>query len=306
MATAETSGAASQGPASQTDYIVHHLQNLHVGEGFWTFHLDTIFFSIGLGALFAWFFYKVAQKIQHGVPRGSQSFVELMVEFVDNQVKDTFHGTSRLIAPLGLTIFCWVFLMNFMDLIPVDLLPWMAHGIGIDYLKVVPSTDPNATLAMSFSVFALIIFYNFKSKGPIGLAREIVSAPFGQPRVRFESDNPAVRIANFALNVVLAVVMALLNAFFRFIEEVAKPISLALRLFGNLYAGELIFILIALFTLGFTIAVALEGHTPLVLFFAQFAAGLAWAIFHILIITLQAFIFMTLTIVYMAMAQETH
>ena len=272
--------AESHGPANATEYIVHHLTNLQAGSGFWTFHLDTIFFSVVLGGAFCYLFYWAAQRATTDVPTGLQSFVEMMVDFVDVQVKETFHGKNDLIAPLALTIFCWVFLMNFMDLIPVDFLPWAATGIGVNYLKVVPSTDLNATFAMSFAVFFLIIYYNIKIKGLGHFGMELISAPFG-------------------------IKLAPINLIFRGIEELAKPISLALRLFGNLYAGELIFILIALFTFGHTIDSVLRAG-PFVGFAAQVILGLGWAIFHILIITLQAFIFMMLTIVYLSMAHESH
>ncbi len=275
------SAQQDDGPGGITDYIVHHLTNLQVGEGFWTLHLDTVFFSAVLGVLFSWVFYAAARQATVDVPRGIQSFVEMLVEFVDKQVKETFHGRSDLIAPLALTIFCWVFLMNFMDLLPVDLLPWAASAIGVDYLKVVPSTDPNATFAMSLSVFGLILFYNVKIKGPAQFFKEACSVPFG----------PAL----FPVNLL-----------FRLIEEVAKPISLALRLFGNLYAGELIFILIAVFTYGETLGSTWQGVGGILVFLLQVVLGLIWAIFHILIITLQAFIFMILTIVYLSMAHESH
>ncbi len=253
---------ASEGGA--TGYIVHHLTPLSVGEGFWTLHLDTLFFSAFLGALFIWFFKSAAEKVTSGVPGLAQNFAELLVEFVDSQVKDTFHGRSKLIAPLGLTIFCWVFLWNFMDLIPVDLLPLIGSLMGIEYLRVVPSTDLNATFALSISVFCLIIFYSIVIKGPWGFAKELLFQPFGPWMLPF-------------------------NLLLKLVEELAKPISLALRLFGNLYAGELIFILIALLP-------------PLI----QPVLSFPWAIFHILIITLQAFIFMVLTIVYLSMAHEDH
>ncbi len=275
------SAQQDHGPASITEYIVHHLTNLQVGEGFWTLHLDTLFFSVGLGGLFAWLFYAAARRATADVPRGVQSFVELLVDFVDKQVKETFHGRSDLIAPLALTIFCWVFLMNFMDLVPVDLLPWAATLVGVDYLKVVPTTDLNATFAMSLSVFGLVMFYNVKIKGPARFFKEAVTVPFG----------PA---------------LAPVNLMFRVIEELAKPISLALRLFGNLYAGELIFILIAVFTVGHTLGSMFQGAEGIILFLLQIVLGLIWAIFHILIITLQAFIFMILTIVYLSMAHESH
>ncbi len=253
---------ASEG--GTTGYIVHHLTPLSVGEGFWTLHLDTLFFSAALGALFIWFFKSVAEKVTTGVPGLAQNFAEMMIEFVDQQVKDTFHGQSKLIAPLGLTIFCWVFLWNMMDLLPVDLLSLISSLMGIEYLRVVPSTDLNATFALSISIFILIIFYSIKIKGVFGFAKELTCTPFGPWMMPF-------------------------NLLLKVVEEIAKPISLALRLFGNLYAGELIFILIAL----------LPAYIQPLLSFP-------WAIFHILIIVLQAFIFMVLTIVYLSMAHEDH
>jgi F-type H+-transporting ATPase subunit a len=253
---------------SATDYIVHHLTNLTVGEGFWTFHLDTLFFSVVLGLTLLTLFRRAAVRATSGVPGGLQNLVETLVEFVDKQVKDTFHGKSPLIAPLALTIFCWVFLWNAMDLVPVDVLPGTAGLAGVHYLRVVPSTDLNATFGLSLTVFLLIIFYSIKIKGPRGYAREFLTHPFG----------PYLFPANLILNIV---------------ELVAKPVSLGLRLFGNLYAGEMIFILIAL----------LYGAGWL---FGAFAGvlQLGWAIFHLLVITLQAFIFMVLTIVYLSMAHE--
>ncbi len=253
---------ASEG--GTTGYIVHHLTPLTVGEGFWTLHLDTLFFSAVLGALFILFFKTVADKVTAGIPGGAQNFAEMMIEFVDQQVKDTFHGESKLIAPLGLTIFCWVLLWNTMDLLPVDLLSLISSMMGIEYLRVVPSTDLNATFALSISVFLLIIFYSIKIKGVFGFAKELTCTPFGPWMMPF-------------------------NLLLKVVEEIAKPISLALRLFGNLYAGELIFILIALLPA-----------------FIQPLLSFPWAIFHILIIVLQAFIFMVLTIVYLSMAHEDH
>jgi len=253
---------ASEGGA--TGYIVHHLTPLTVGEGFWTLHIDTLFFSAVLGAIFILFFKSVAEKVTTGVPGLAQNFAEMLVEFVDQQVKDTFHGESKLIAPLGLTIFCWVFLWNMMDLLPVDLLSLISSLMGVEYLRVVPSTDLNATFALSISVFILIIFYSIKIKGVFGFAKELTCTPFGPWMMPF-------------------------NLLLKVVEEIAKPISLALRLFGNLYAGELIFILIALLPA-----------------FLQPFLSFPWAIFHILIIVLQAFIFMVLTIVYLSMAHEDH
>lgn len=266
---------------SVTGYISHHLTNLKVGEGFWTFHLDTIGFSVLLALVFFFVFYKAARRASSGVPQGLQNFCEIMVEFVDGQVKDTFHGKSELIAPLALTIFCWVFLWNFMDLIPVDFLPWLlAELFHIHYLRVVPSADVNATFALSITVFLLIIFYSLKVKGIKGFSKEILFHPFG----------PWLLPANLVLQLV---------------ELLAKPISLGLRLFGNLYAGELIFILIALFTLqtGWSDFVSLGSWLAAI---GQTLLGLGWAIFHILVITLQAFVFMVLTIVYLSMAHEDH
>ena len=275
------------GPANATEYIVHHLTNLHLGEGFWNLHLDSIFYAVTLGILFAGSFWFAARRATVGVPGRWQNFVELMVEFVDTQVKDSFHGSSKLIAPLALTIFCWIFLMNFMDLVPVDLLPEIGVAMGIEYMKVVPTTDLNITVGMSITVFLLMIFYSIRIKGVGGFAKELFFHPFGKWMLPF----------NFLLKLV---------------EEIAKPVSLALRLFGNLYAGELIFILIALFTLsagGHTLTETLSNLASpdtIVYLIIQVILGLIWALFHILIITLQAFIFMMLTIVYLSMAHEEH
>jgi F-type H+-transporting ATPase subunit a len=254
----------THGSGGATGYIVHHLTPLSAGEGFWTFHLDTLFFSVVLGASFVFLFRKIAEKATSGVPGSLQNFVELLVEFVDTQVKDSFHGRSGLIAPLALTVFVWVFLMNAMDLVPVDLLPMVGAAIGLEYLRVVPSTDLNATFAMSISVFFLILFYSIKVKGGVGFAKEMLLQPFGPWMIPF-------------------------NLLLKLVEELAKPVSLGLRLFGNMYAGELIFILIALLP-----------------WWAQPLLSFPWAVFHILIITLQAFIFMVLTIVYLSLAHEDH
>ncbi len=273
--------AAESSSGGSAGYIEHHLTNLSAGDGgFWTFHLDSLFYSVLLGVIFAASFYFAARRATAGVPGRWQSFVEMMVDFVDTQVKDAYHGPSKMVAPLALTIFCWVFLMNFMDLVPVDLLPAIGLGMDIPYMKVVPSTDLNITFGMSITVFVLIIVFSIRAKGFGGFGREIFFKPFGKWLLPF--------------NVTLKVV-----------EELAKPMSLALRLFGNLYAGELIFILIALFTLGATFSslMSLAGATS---FLVQFLLGLAWALFHILVITLQAFIFMMLTIVYLSMAGEEH
>jgi F-type H+-transporting ATPase subunit a len=252
-------------------YIQHHLTNLSVGEGFWTWHIDSLFFSVGLGVLFLWIFSRVGSKATSGVPGKLQCFIEILVEFVDTSVKETFHGRNPVIAPLALTIFVWVFMMNFMDLIPVDWLPSTAALMGIPYLKVVPTTDVNITFSLAIGVFVLIIYYSIKVKGVSGFVKELTLQPFNHK-------------AMIPVNLLLETVTL-----------VAKPISLALRLFGNLYAGELIFILIALMY-GANVALSALGVT----------LQLGWLIFHILVITLQAFIFMMLTIVYLSMAHEDH
>ncbi len=262
-----------------SEYIQHHLTNLQFNlktmtmgnGGFWTLNLDTLFFSIVLGLLFLFVFRSVAKKATPQAPGGLQNFVEVILEFVNTQVKDTFHGRSAVIAPLALTIFVWVFLMNAMDLLPVDLLPHIAHYAGIPYLRVVPTNDLGVTFGLSLSVYFLILFYSFKIKGLRGVANEYFCKPFGP--------------YPFPWNILVMP----FNFFLRFIEEGAKPISLSLRLFGNMYAGELIFILIALLPA-----------------WIQWVLGGPWALFHILIITLQAFIFMMLTIVYLSLAHEDH
>lgn len=268
-----------------TDYIVHHVTNgsfpgtlSHAEPSFWSINVDSVFFSVVLGLIFIGVFWKVARAATSDVPGPLQNFVEMVVELVDTQVKDAFHANSPMIAPLALTIFCWVFLMNFMDLIPVDLLPWLGTLVGIDYMKIVPSTDMSITFGMSLTVLVLIIGYSIKFKGPGGYVKELLFHPFGK--------FPLLVPANLALNI---------------IETLAKPISLSLRLFGNLFAGEVIFLLIALFTLGQIESWAVFIPSAA----AQFVLAMIWAIFHILVITLQAFVFMMLTIVYLSIAAET-
>ena len=289
--------------ATQTisEYIVHHLTNLtygklpagferedgtivaeggawvmaHGGEeaaamGFNAIHVDSMFWSITLGIVFCWLFRRVAIKAETGVPSGVLNVVEMVVEFIDNTVRDTFHGHNKLVAPLALTIFVWVFLMNLMDLLPVDLVPHLVSLVGVPYQKIVPTTDPNITMGMAVGIFVLMMYYSIKVKG-FGFVRELTMNPFN----------------HWAFIPV--------NLFMEVVGLLAKPFSLGLRLFGNMYAGEMIFILIAaLFSAG------LVWLVP---------AGLlqvGWAIFHILVITLQAFIFMVLTIVYLSMAHEDH
>ena len=273
---------------SSTEYIKHHLTYLTYnlktmdwgkGGGFWTLNIDTIFFSVVLGALALAFMYAGARRVSTGVPGKLQNFAEMMLSFADNQVKDCFHGKNKVIGPLALTIFIWVFLMNFMDIVPVDVLPVVGAWFGYDHLKVVPTNDLNLTFALSLSVFILIIFYSFKIKGTKGFIKELTMQPFNNP------------------------IFIPFNLLLELVGLIAKPISLALRLFGNLYAGELIFILIALLTLN-TAASSTLSHVTLGV--AQFLLALAWSIFHILVITLQAFIFMVLTIVYLSLAHEEH
>ena len=271
--------AAAAGPANSTEYITHHLTHLKVGEGFWTFHVDTMFMSIVLGVLALGLFYMASRKATTGVPGKWQAFVEMVVEFVDTQVKEVFHLDRRFLAPVALTIFVWVFFMNAMDLLPLDLPGKVAALFGLHYWRVVPTADVNTTFAMSITVLVIVIAFAFKAKGAGGYMHELFTAPFGA--------HPVLWVPNFLLNMV---------------ELLSKPVSLAMRLFGNMYAGELVFMLIALLGAGwagFTIGSSLG-------MIGQILAGSAWAIFHILIITLQAFIFMVLTIVYTAMATEHH
>ncbi len=273
---------------SSTDYIKHHLtyltynvKTMSFGSegGFWTLNLDTLFFSILLGGLAMLLLYIGSRRVSTGVPGKMQNFAEMMLVFADNQVKDCFHGKNKVIGPLALTIFIWVFLMNFMDIIPVDVLPALAKIAGFHYLKVVPTNDLNLTFALALSVFFLIIFYSLKIKGAKGFIKELTMQPFNNP------------------------IFIPFNLLLELVGLIAKPISLALRLFGNLYAGELIFILIALLTLNSSTG---SVATTTTLGVAQFALSLAWSIFHILVITLQAFIFMVLTIVYLSLAHEDH
>ena len=253
--------AAGHTPAG---YVTHHLEHWKVGEGFMAVHVDTLLFSTLLGLVFVTVFGLAARRATAGVPGPLQNFVETGLEAIDGAVNDAFHGPRAFVTPLAVTIFVWVFLWNLMDLVPVDLLPLAAHSVGVDRLRVVPSADMSATFALSISVFLLIIFYSIKGKGVGGYAKEMLFHPFGKYFVP----------ANLLLNIV---------------ELLAKPLSLSLRLFGNLYAGELIFILIALLP-----------------WWVQFIPGFGWAVYHILVITLQAFIFMTLTIVYLSLAYEHH
>ncbi|PKM42775.1 MAG: F0F1 ATP synthase subunit A [Gammaproteobacteria bacterium HGW-Gammaproteobacteria-1] len=280
---------------TSTEYIKHHLTNLTYGQfpdghwglahsaaeakamGFWAINVDSMAWSLVLGLFFFFLFRSVAKKVTAGVPGGMQNFIEWIIEFIDTSVRGSFTGNNPLIAPLALTVFMWIWLMNFMDLIAVDLLPQLFALFGVHFLKVVPSTDPNITFGMSIAVFWLILYYSVKRKGVGGFVGELSLMPF-------QAKNKVVQGLFIPVNLLLEGV-----------SLIAKPVSLALRLFGNMYAGEMIFILIA------------------IMYGAGWAMGafagvlqLGWAIFHILIITLQAFIFMTLTIVYMDMAHQEH
>jgi F-type H+-transporting ATPase subunit a len=285
---------------TSSEYIKHHLQNLTYGQlpagyqrgdgevlqadtwtlahtaqeakdmGFVAVNLDTLGISLVLGSLFLFLFSRVAKQASSGVPGAMQNFVEWVVEFADSSVKGSFTGRNPLVAPLALTIFLWIFLMNLMDLLPIDWLPGLAGALGLPFMKVVPTTDPNATFGMSIAVFVLVLYYSFKMKGVGGFAGELTLQPFGKWGM------PA-------------------NLLLEGVNLIAKPVSLALRLFGNMYAGEMIFILIAIMFSGGAILAVTGG-----------VLQWAWAVFHILIITLQAFIFMTLTIVYLDMAHQEH
>ena len=280
---------------TSTGYIKHHLQNLTFGQhsdgtwglahgaheakemGFWAIHVDTMFWSVLLGALFLWLFRKAAVRASADTPSGFLNFVEWVIEFIDNNVRSSFSHKNDMVAPLALTLFVWVLLMNTMDLVPVDWIPMLASLAGIEYMKVVPTTDPNATFGMSLGVFVLTLYYSIKVKGPLGFAAELTMQPF-------QAKSP-----------ILKIIFIPMNFFLEFVSLISKPVSLSLRLFGNLFAGEMIFILIALLFSG-GIVLAIAGGV----------LQWAWAVFHILIVLLQAFIFMTLTIVYLEMAHSHH
>jgi F-type H+-transporting ATPase subunit a len=276
----------SNAPAisNPVEYIQHHLTNWSVGVehgeqvkiiDFSVFHVDVFLFSVLLAGLFGFFAWKIGKNLNPDTPSGAQNVVETLVEFVNQQVKDIFPSADRLIGPLALTIFVWVVLMNSMDFLPVDLLPSLAGGIGglfganphHVYLKVVPTTNLDTTFGLALSVFALIIFYNIKHKGLVGYIKTFLFHPFG----------PYLMPVNILMTT---------------IEEIAKPVSLGLRLFGNMFAGELLFMLIAL--LAFSV-----WAMPV-----QIALGTLWGIFHMLVVPLQAFIFMLLTIVYLGLASQ--
>jgi F-type H+-transporting ATPase subunit a len=327
---------AAESGHGTSEYILHHLTNLKLdmhtwridpeATGFWVLNLDSVVFSLALAVVFLLMFRLAARKATSDVPGKWQGFIELCIQFVDSQVKDAYHHGARFVAPMALAVGFWVFFMNFMDMLPVDLLPAVAAGLGVDHLRTVPSTDPNITIGMSLTVFLIAFGYSFVAKGVGGVSGEFFFHPFGKWLLP----------VNFLLKCV---------------EELAKPISLGLRLFGNMYAGEMIFILLACFTLGvgahfagpasvglgallgaavamvLTVVLFAKGRPLLALLlmigipvagvaglipaagaggYTQMLLGTAWTIFHILIISLQAYIFMTLTVVYMAMAADHH
>ncbi len=274
--------------ATGSEYIKHHLVNLTYGRhpdgswgfaetgleakemGFWAIHVDSMAWAIGLGLIFVGLFASAARRAHAGIPGGFQNFVEQIVEFIDNTVRDSFKHSNKMIAPLALCSFIWIFLMNLMDLVPVDWVPYLFYFLGVEYMKIVPTTDPNITMGMSLSIFALMLYYSFRRKGVGGFLGELTLHPFS------------------AKNIFVKILLIPVNLFLESVALLAKPVSHGLRLFGNLYAGEMIFILIALLPL-----------------WAQWTLSVPWAIFHVLVITLQAFIFMVLTVVYLSMAHDT-
>ena len=267
------------------EYISHHLQHLQNKKqtsvvDFSVINLDSVFFTIVIGVTACWLLWLAARKATSGAPGRFQAAVEILVEMVESQAKGIVHNAQsrKLVAPLALTVFVWIFLLNAMDLLPVDLLPWIGERIGIPYLRVVPTADLSITMALSSGVLLLCLFYNVKIKGAGGWLHEMVAAPFGDKWFLYP-----------------------VNFVFQIIEFIAKTVSHGMRLFGNMYAGELIFMLIALMGGAF----ALTG-TGIALFLGHIVAGWVWAVFHIIIITLQAFVFMMLTLVYIGQAHDTH
>jgi F-type H+-transporting ATPase subunit a len=268
------------------EYIIHHLQHLqndhqHGVVDFSVINLDSLFFTIVIGALGCWLLWKAARKATSGTPGRFQAAVELLVEMVESQAKGIVHNANsrRLVAPLALTVFVWIFLLNAMDLLPVDLLPWVGeHVFGLKHLRVVPTADLSITMGLSLGVLIVCLVYNVKIKGAGGWIHELFAAPFG--------DKWFLYPVNFLMQI---------------IEFIAKTVSHGMRLFGNMYAGELIFMLIALMGGAFALSA-----TGIALFLGHIIAGSVWAIFHILIITLQAFVFMMLTLVYVGQAHDSH
>lgn len=280
--------ASEHGAQSPTDYIVHHLEHhtVSIGEGwFWKLHVDTLFMAAALAFIIAFVLWRAARSATTGVPSKFVGFIEMIVEFVDTSVGEIYHGDRRFLVAMSLTLFTWIVAMNTMDLVPLDLPSKIAAAAGNDhaYWRILPTADLNGTIAMAIVVLFLVVGAAIRAKGIGGYAHEWIAAPFGS--------NPVLWIPNIALNAV---------------ELLAKPVSLGMRLFGNMFAGELIFMLIAL--LGFIAGDALGIFTPggFLGFAGQVAFGAAWAIFHILIVLLQAYIFMVLPVVYISMAEEHH
>ncbi len=286
---------SGQAPTSG-EYIVHHLTHLQNKTqteivDFSVINMDSVFWSITLGIVACAFMYFAARRATSGAPGRLQGLVEMIYEMVDSQAKGIVHNAKsrEFVVPLAMVIFIWIFLMNFMDMLPVDLIPSIWHSAGPalgfkDYMRVVPTADLSITMGMAVAILLICIYYNIKIKGAGGWAHELVSAPFGT------SKNP-----------IFAIILGVVNFAMQMIEFVAKTVSHGMRLFGNMYAGELIFMLIALLGGSF----ALSG-TGLFVTFIHVVAGLAWTIFHILVITLQAFVFMMLTLVYLGQAHDAH
>ena len=264
---------AGEQELTPTSYIQHHLQNLtaSVGEGgFWTLHVDTLVTSVLMGLLIVVAFWTATRNATAGVPGKWQAFVEICLEFVDKQARDTYHGSSKLVTPIAITLFFWILMMNLLKMIPADFIALPLEALGVPYWKPVPTADVNATLGMSISVFFLMLFFALRAKGLGGFTKEFLTAPFGKWMVPF----------NLILNIV---------------EWLSKPISLAMRLFGNMFGGEIVFLLIWVLG-GAGIIGALAGG----------AFGLGWMLFHLLVIPLQAFIFMMLSIVYLSLSEDSH
>jgi len=281
---------------SPSEYVTHHLEHwtVSIGDGwFMKLNVDSLLMSVAIGVLGLGLFWLMGRRATPGVPGKLQAFLEIVIEFIDTQVRDVFHGDRRFVAPLALTIFVWIFLMNAMKMLPVDLAPGIAKAAGSEYFRAVPTTDLNITLGMSTAVLLLMLAFAVKAKGALGFGKELFTAPF------------------HAHGTVVKMVLAPANLGLNVIEYLSKLVSLAMRLFGNMYAGELVFLLIALLGAAgghFIMDVGgLGGTTGGVLaFLAAVLAGAGWSIFHILVITLQAYIFMILTVVYLSMSTESH
>ncbi len=283
--------AGSHAPANASEYIVHHLGHANTSGhpqkaivDFGIVNLDTVFWSVAMASLAAFLMYRAAQRVTSGVPDRFVGAIESLVEFVHEQARSIVHGDVRHIAPLALTAFVWIVFMNAMDLIPVDLIPWITAHTGLaEYQRVVPTADLNATMAMSLVVIGTSIYYGIKAKSAGGFVHELFAAPFGTG-------------PSSGIGLIFKPVLWIVNFAMQLIEYLARTVSLGMRLFGNMFAGELVFMLIAL--LGATATIWGAG--------LHFALGLGWAIFHILIVILQGFIFMMLTLVYIGQAHEAH